>query len=202
MAKTPEFIYHYTIGAKLPLIEKSGHLAPRRYSAATSQREKAILWWSENPTWDATANKPMSNDGGKTFFRPTLQQLQKAVGIYRFRLDFRKPEALQAVGVKPIHWTRLPAVAHIAPRDVADIVARGLKFGATPTLWWGTLDPVPLQLEVSGLLALEVRRPLETGQGQEKWEPASLADEVEALRARNSRIAMTTPTEMPAARGV
>lgn len=202
MAKLPDFLYHYTVGAKLPLIAKSGSLAPRRYSAAASPREKPILWWSENPTWDATANKPMSKDGGKTFFRPSLRELQQAVGIYRYRLDCRKPEALQAIGVKPIHWSRLPAVAHIAPNDVRDIVDRGLKFGATPTLWWGTLDLVPLSLAASGILALEVRHPVEAGQGQEQWAPASLEEEVVALSARNQRIAMTTPTLTPGARGV
>lgn len=202
MAKIPDFIFHYTVGAKLPLILESGSLAPRRYSAATSPREKPILWWSENPTWDATANKPMSQDGGKTFFRPSLKELQKAVGIYRFRLDCRRPEALHATDVKPVHWTRLPTVAHIAPRDVQDIVERGIKFGATPATWWGTLTPTPLTLMASGILSLEVRHPLDPGQGQEQWEPAVLEDEVERLRARNQRIAMTTPTLTPGARGV
>jgi hypothetical protein len=202
MSKVPEYLFHYTIGPKMPLIAASGMLAPRRFSAATSMREKAILWWSENPQWDASANKVMSFDGGQSFVRPSMRQLQEAAGVFRFRLDCRRPEALQAIGLKMVPFGRLQLVARIDPKDMADMVQRGLQFGATPTHWWGSLDPCPLTLQSSGLLSIEAREPVALGQGQDQWAPVTMEQAIASFESRGKRVAMTTTTAVPAARNV
>ena len=202
MAKIPDFLFHYTIGPKMALIATSGSLAPRRFSGATSAREKAILWWSENPQWDASANKVMSADGGKTFVRPSMRELQQAVGLFRFRLDCRRPEALRAIGLKMAPFVRLQLLAHIDPDDMADMVRRGIQFGATPAHWWGSFNSCPLTLQSSGLLSMETREPVAPGQGQDQWTPVTMDQAIASFEARGKRVVMTTPTNMPAARNI
>ena len=200
MSKIPDFLYHYTIGPKMPLIAESGRLLPKGFGA--EPREKPVLWLSENPQWDPTANKVVSRDGGVTFVRPTLQELQKLVGIFRFRLDCRRPEALQAACIRLAQWTRMATVARIDARHMADMVKRGMSWGATPTHWWGCMDELPLALEASEMLIIEAREPVAPGEGQKKWERVTMAQAIESFLSRGQRVVMNTATNMPAARNV
>ena len=153
--RVPDTLYHYTIGPKLPLIAQSGELLPFGFGGSTNTREKAVLWWSSHENWEPTATKVISLDSGRTFERPTLEKLHNIAGCYRFRLDMRNPVAIHTAGVKLLPWTRLPLVARIAASDVQQMVTTGLRLGALPSQWWGCLEGVPMQLEVSGLLRVE-----------------------------------------------
>lgn len=201
MSKNVDALFHYTIGPKLVRIAASGRLQPNGFGLATNQREKPVLWFSANPRWEPTANKPMSQDGGKTFFRPQLRELQEAVGIYRFRLDARAKARLEAAGVRVHQWSKLQTLARYDARAVADMVQRALQFGATPSLWWGSLEPVPLLLDDEPLLTLEVREIAAAGE-TEGWKPVSLDDAVREFAARGLRIAETTTKHMPGARNL
>jgi hypothetical protein len=152
--KLPEALYHYTVGPKLPLIESSGKLLPTNIGSDDPRRERPVLWWSANSSWEPTATKLVTLDGGKTAVRPSLEQLQALFGCYRFRLDTRNPSALHEVGLKLLPWSRMGMAARISPASVAHMVETGLEMGAVPTDWWGCLDPVPTSLEVSGVLKL------------------------------------------------
>jgi hypothetical protein len=199
MPKTPDFLYHYTVGAKLALIAQTGALIPKGFEA--EPREKPVLWLSENPQWEPTANKVVSRDGGKTFERLSLQELQNMVGIFRFRLDTRKAEVLRELGVRLVPWVRIGTVAHISPRHMAAMVTRGMSWGATPTHWWGCLDPLPLSLQEQDALTIEAREPAPLGQ-QQSWQPVTMEQAIESFRSRGIRVGMTTATATPAARNV
>jgi len=199
--KIPEALYHYTVGPKLSLIAKSRHLAPTGYGLATSKKEKPVLWFSENCQWEPTATKVISTDGGKTFRRPEVRELQQFVGIYRFRLDTRNLEALNAAGIKLLPWTRLQTIARFDPRDINDMVTTGMTLGATPMHWWGVMEPVPVSLEVSGLLRLEIC--IHTGNDNpDTWDRISLADAITAWESRGLRVKQTTTSQTSMARGL
>lgn len=198
--KLPEAVFHYTVGPKLPLIAGSRQLLPTGYGLALSSREKPVLWWSENPQWEPTATKAMSRDG-ETFFRPSVQEMQTTVGMYRFRLDCRNPDGLNKVGIKLVPWARMQLIAHIDPQEAVVMVSSGVKLGATPAHWWGCLDPVPVSLEKSGMLRLE-HRP------GNRWEPvegglaAAVAAYERMVEERGQRIQQSTATLQPRARGI
>ena len=199
--KIPEALFHYTVGPKLALIAQSKHLIPVGYGLASSQKERPVLWFSENPQWEPTATKVMSMDSGKTFMRPTLPMLQQTVGIYRYRLDTRNPEALNAAGIRLLPWSRVQLTARIDPKDVGLMVKAGMNLGATPTHWWGVMDPVPLSLEVSGVLRLETRVKPEAGM-RESWEPVDMDEALAAYEARGLRVRQTRASETPGAMGI
>jgi hypothetical protein len=156
--KLPEALYHYTVGPKLPLIAVSRRLEPAGYGLALSRREKPVLWFSENAQWEPTANKNMSADEGRTFRRPSMRELHDTLGLYRFRLDTRNPGALSTAGVRMFPWARARRVAHIDPADIMKMVESELELGATPAHWWGVLEPVPVALKVSAVLAVLCRQ--------------------------------------------
>lgn len=204
--KLPVALFHYTVGPKLPLILESRQLLPAGFGMAVSVREKPVLWWSSNPHWEPTATKVISVDGGKSYFRPSVDELQKAAGIYRFRLDTRNPEALHALGIKLVPWTRMPLVARIDAKETQSMVAAGLKLGATPTHWWGTLEPVPTALEVSGVLRVECCDA--EGLKRNNWVqvegglPAAVAAFEEMAKLRKMRITQARASDTPAAIGI
>jgi|GEM_PF-2133133 len=196
----PETLYHYTVGPKLALIAGSRHLAPKGYGLALSDKEKPVLWFSANPQWEPTATKVLSTNG-KEFHRPSVQELLRLAGLYRFRLDIRIPEVLASMGIKLLPWTRIQTVSRIAPIEIQNMVISGIDLGATPMHWWGTLDSVPLSLEVSGLMTLEICRAAEIG-ADEVWERIPLAQAITEFQARGTRYHQGTATAMPGARSL
>lgn len=213
----PEFLYHYTIGAKLRLIAGSGHeggeLQTRGHGAAPG--EKPVLWLSANPQWEPTATKVISLDGGRTFMRPSLAQLHAAAGLFRFRVRPRQVVAeLESRGIecKLVPWTRIAMVARIQPAAMVDMVQRGLSWGATPMHWWGCMGALPLWLEQSGAMVFEGIGDGAGGgagggggdvaAGRMAWRQMTMSEGIEAFNARGVRVAMGTATEMPAARNL
>jgi hypothetical protein len=199
--KTPEALFHYTVGPKLALIAASRHLMPIGYGMATGKREKPVLWFSENPQWEPTATKVISTDKGHSYHRPNVRELQERVGVFRFRLDTRRPEALREVGIKLVAWKDLPLQMCMDPKDVTLMIRSGVQLGATPTHWWGTMQPLPTALEVSGVLRLEIRRKAEPG-ALEGWEPIKLADGIAEFEAMGTRVKQNLATNTPKAMGL
>lgn len=194
--RVPDTLYHYTIGPKMPLISQSGELRPFGFGRATNLREKAVLWWSSHEQWEPTATKVISLDGGASYERPSLETLHDIAGCYRFRLDLRNPVGIHTAGVKLLPWTRLPLVARIAGQDVQQMIATGLRLGAVPSQWWGCLDAVPLQLEVSGLLRVDAF------QDDGTWRPLTGMAEALALVAANpKRVKQLKASQTPLAMG-
>lgn len=194
--RVPDTLYHYTIGPKMPLISQSGELLPFGFGLATNSREKAVLWWSSHPHWEPTATKVISLDGGNSFERPPLEKLHDIAGCYRFRLDLRNPVGIHSAGVKLLPWARLPLVARIAGQDVQQMIATGVRLGAIPSQWWGCLEAVPLQLEVSGLLRVDAYQ--EDG----TWRQLSgMAEALALVEANPKRVKQLKVSQTPLAMG-
>lgn len=206
--KLPDAVFHYTVGPKLPLILKSRRLQPTGFGLAASSREKPVLWWSENADWEQTATKVLSTDRGKTYRRPSLAELQAEAGLYRFRLDTRNAAALHEVGIKLVPWQRIPMLARIDPKDVQRMLMSGLHLGATPTQWWGTFEPVPTSLEVSGVLTVEHRDANAEGLARDQWVPvdggllAATKAFIGWMESKGLRIDMRKASDEPAARNI
>lgn len=199
MAKAiPQFLFHYTVGPKLQLIADSGALLPKGFGARPN--EKPVLWLSASTDWEPTATKVMSHDGGQTFARPSLQELQSIAGLYRFRIDTLKLAALDSP-IRLVPWPRMGTVARIEAAQLQDMVRRGLQFGATPMNWWGCMDPVPLSLQTGASLTVEVRESGHDGQ-LEGWRQLSMKEALESFEELGTQFRMTTATNTPAARNI
>ncbi len=155
MEKETGYVWHYTVGTPLAAIARSGRLMPAAARTPASRTgEQEILWFSRNQQWDPSATR----DDGLSQARHTLSQaaLHARFGLYRFGL--------------PVHDVRLlpwPTVTRVADIDVPEamtMVANGLRCGAAPTDWIGTLMPVPLP---------ELRFERWTGS---TWAPADLGE--------------------------
>ncbi len=140
MSRLPT-LFHYTVGPKLDLIARSGVLMPTGYGLALSEREKPVLWWSDAPFWEPTATKILSLDGGRTFVRPSFEEMRSQVGAFRFVLT---PCGARSVNLK--RWPALARLARIDEREAANMTASGVRMGAVPAGWWGCFEPVPLPL--------------------------------------------------------
>ncbi|MEJ6003695.1 hypothetical protein [Paucibacter soli] len=175
----------------------------RRVLTAKQRREKPVLWFSENPVWEPTANKVISTDGGETFRRPALRELHEiAGGIFRFRVIPAALAKRSGAQIKLFQWGKIQSVAHIAPSEAAAMVTAGLGWGATPTHWWGSLEPLPLSLIAEGLMQLERRSVPAIGEGPDVWSLVGLDEAVEGYLARGLRVHQTTASENPKVWGV
>lgn len=155
-------VFHYTVGTALAQIAASGHLQPS--AVAVKLRERPVLWFSSNPKFEPTAIKMFLWEGSTEPVLPTFAELAEGIGVYRFALPAGDPRL--------VPWQRLPLVARIAPADVRKMMATGLRVGARPADWSGSLVAIPV-----GEVTLEVW----TGGA---WEPASMAAAVAARRTR------------------
>jgi len=135
MDNQSDYVWHYTVGTPLAAIAQSGRLVPAAALVSEPRLgEQEILWFSRNQQWDPSASK----DEGLSQARHTLSRsaLHTRFGLYRFGL--------------PVHDARLlawPTVTRVADIDVPEamtMVASGLRCGAAPTDWLGTLMPIPL----------------------------------------------------------
>lgn len=166
----PEFLYHYTIGSKIPLILNSGHLLPTRVGVNESSGEIPVLWFSSNQTWEPTATK-MLMIGGR-LVTPSVRELAAYVPLFRFRL---RGSFGGETGMLP--WPALCKVARIQRRTANAMVSAGREMGANPAQWWGTLKPIPLlgsELEIEECIGFSAKGP--------KWGSVSCNPTVDAAR--------------------
>lgn len=151
--------YHYTTGNKLSPILNSSCLVPTNVMVAP--HEKPVLWFSVNPRYEPTAIKLVAH-GGHTH-RPTVQELHQLIGIFRF--GFNVDDA------RLVPFNKLSRLARISPQDIAAMIASGMRIGATPAHWTGSLVPITLS---------EVDFEEWTG---DTWVPGSLPKAVERVRS-------------------
>lgn len=205
--KIPEALFHYTVGPKLALISASQSLAPAGYGLATSRAERPVLWLSSHPQWERTATKVISTDGGMTYVRPLLGDLQDAVGLYRFRVDMQDSGGLSDAGIKLFSWPQIKVVARIAAMDVEQMTMSAMRLGARPMDWWGTTAPIPLSLMAhgdsgpSGVMSLEVWRTPVNGDGS-NWEQVELAAAVAEFAARGVPVRQVKASRTPRTMGL
>jgi hypothetical protein len=125
--------YHYTTGNKLLPISASGCLLPTNVMVAP--QEKPILWFSVNPVYEPTAVKLIAT-ADRRVYRPTFQELHQIIGIFRF--------GIVATDARLVPFNKLQRLAHISSHDMAAMTASGMRIGATPAHWTGTLIPLAL----------------------------------------------------------
>ncbi|QYY28208.1 MULTISPECIES: hypothetical protein [Cupriavidus] len=127
--KPTNFVWHYTVGTRLPAIAESGLLIPARSLHATASL--GVLWFSRQQTWEPSTARTgwKRHPAAKTAF-------PEKDGVFRF--------GLPASDNRLVPW---PAVTRLADIDIPEamaMVSAGLRRGATPTDWVGVLAQVPL----------------------------------------------------------
>ncbi len=123
------FVWHYTVGTRLPAIAESGVLIPARSLHATASL--GVLWFSRQQTWEPST----ARTGWKRHAAARIAFPQNE-GLYRF--------GLPASDGRLVPW---PAVTRLADIDIPEamsMVSAGLRRGASPTDWLGVLAQVPL----------------------------------------------------------
>lgn len=169
-------LYHYTCGHKLAGIEDAGKLKPSQVPA-WAKHERPILWFSTNEQFEPSAVKALLDPatGAKVF---DLDVLERKVGLYRFAL---------AAGVLTVGMTQWPGCAVRAgmtePHRVA-LAQAGLRMGAVPSQWWGTLATIDLEY-----LRMEVFDRNEAEAGRPFWLPITMAGALERFKAQGVAVA-------------
>jgi hypothetical protein len=126
----PLFVWHYTTGANLDLILRSGAIVPT--TAKVPPHEKPVAWFSTSDEWEATATKvPVPGKVGQ------LMTAQAQGGLARIQVP---------ASAAPHRIQDLPRLAGTTPEDWLGLVLAGLELGADPGSWRFTLSPVPVSL--------------------------------------------------------
>jgi hypothetical protein len=126
------YFWHYTVGAKMRLIEESGVLKPA--VAFVPAGEIPVVWLSSRQLWGPTANKMVALGTGQLVvlnFRETTSQLG---GGFRFGLPVQRL----------IPWRQLRTAARISAVTQTQLVQSARSQGADPNSWAGALEPVPV----------------------------------------------------------
>ncbi|MGO4281028.1 hypothetical protein SAMN05216321_10996 [Cupriavidus sp. OV038] len=129
------YVWHYTVGTPLAAIARSGRLRPAMaHGRPARPGEHDILWFSRNQQWDPSATQ----DDGLSEARHALSRaaLHARFGLYRF--------GIAANDSRLLPWPTVTRVADIEVPDAMAMVAAGLRCGAAPTDWIGTLTEIPL----------------------------------------------------------
>lgn len=128
------YVWHYTVGTPLAAIARSGRLLPAGARAPAPRSGDDILWFSRNQKWDPSATK----DDGLSHARHSLSRaaLHTRFGLYRF--------GLPVADMRLLPWPTVTRVADIDVPEAMTMVATGLRCGAAPTDWVGTLSAIPL----------------------------------------------------------
>ena len=116
-------IYHYTIARHAASILRDGVIRPA--TAFIPKGERPIVWFSANPTWEASAQK-----AGLVSRDETERQLGP---LYRFGVSPK---------TAPYNFERLVFLAQMDPRIAVLLKSQGIEVGANPDEWFGTFRPV------------------------------------------------------------
>jgi len=126
------YVWHYTAASHLPAIAQSGGLHPSCTQLNPVDAARAILWFSRQQQWEPSVPRPeihvRQSHGGRS--------LRLEPGLYRFGL----PQG----DLRLLPWPAITRVADLEVPEAMTMVSGGLRHGATPTDWLGTLSAVPL----------------------------------------------------------
>jgi hypothetical protein len=146
--KAQTLLWHYTYQHRIEAILSSRQLIPTLGGGAAyekderHQREKKILWFTENQVWEPASYRGYQNEvTGEAYDLLKLEDYA-AHNMRVFRIG-----VLAGGIIKP--WSRLQRIAHIHPDMVRELDQHGLEIGSNPFDWWGSIFPVPMKLWVS-----------------------------------------------------
>jgi hypothetical protein len=153
--KTPDALFHYLPPAAVASVRAQRQLQPRAHLPGAARRGKAFVLWSADAASDPMAAALAGLDAACNEAASYGGAIHSE--LLRFRLDCRRLDALNAVGIKLIPWSRLALQARLDQKDVAELQRSAAASGSDASNWWACLDPVSTSLELSGLLRLERR---------------------------------------------
>lgn len=127
------FVYHYTsVSQHLPLILDCGDLRPS--NAGGREGEPALLWFSRNRVWEATAGKAVMHRGKLKLLG--MRQQHESFGCARF--------GLPAIDRRLMEWRDACQYSGIC-RDERRLMERsGKTRGGTPSDWLAVSSAIPL----------------------------------------------------------
>lgn len=126
--------WHYTTGEKFPLIVADGVIRPA--SIAVKPPERPIVWFSLAQHFEMTARKGLMNEAGQVRTASIQETREFGGGLVRFGID--------ASRLIPWRGGELRKAARMAYAMAKRLEGIGLKQGASPFEWMGSLDPVPI----------------------------------------------------------
>lgn len=124
--------WHYTIGERLPAIFESGELRPSDSHIANG--EKPILWFSTRPDFEPTATKMGLSVDGSYRGLSVKETEQEGGGLFRFGVSIDRVTS----------WPRIGSLAGIKTKIKKSLEDVGIRKGASPRQWYGSLDPIPI----------------------------------------------------------
>ena len=128
-------VWHYTTGSQLPTIAQSHGLIPTAPPFASSAAK--VLWFSRQQRWEPSAAN-MEWKRHEVFRTQSQAQAQGRTlnGLYRFGLS-RSDNRL-------LPWPTITRIAGIDVPEALAMVASGIRAGANPTDWLGTMSAISL----------------------------------------------------------
>lgn len=124
--------YHYTVEARLEEIIESGKINLATASVA-NKKEKPFAWVSSNPHWENTATKIVTDGLGNRKSLTFDEQLEM-FGCARIEVE--------SAGLIP--WNKAVHIGKMDVRYAERMVEVGIKQGAKPSEWFGSLYPIPM----------------------------------------------------------
>lgn len=167
--------FHYTVGTKLPAIAASGALLPLAIDLEPGERP--VVWFSTNLYWEQTATKLIFSPLTGRVQRPTMLELHRMIGVYRFRID--------SLDGRLVPWPKIRRAARISDTMTRALVRNGRAVGADPKQWRGSLVPVPVEALM-----------FEAWHSLRGWLPASLSAEAQTRALHASRVRHAAASEV------
>jgi len=134
--------YHYTIGKYLPAIFESGELRPT--DSYVEPGERPILWFSTHPHFEPTATKMVISADGSYRGLSVEETEQQGGGLFRFGVSLDRVTS----------WPRIGSLAGIRTKMKKSLEEAGLRKGASPRQWFGSLGPFSIhEMTFEGLNA-------------------------------------------------
>lgn len=126
------YFWHYTVGAKMRLIESSGVLKPA--VAFVPAGEIPVVWFSSRQVWEPTANKMVALGNGQLVVLNFSETTSQLGGGFRFGLPAHQL----------LPWRHLRNAARISAATQAQLTQSARRQGADPSSWAGALEAVPV----------------------------------------------------------
>ncbi|KEZ04479.1 hypothetical protein GQ57_17795 [Burkholderia sp. MSh2] len=126
--------WHYTVMMHFESIIMSEIIQPKALDVAPDA--KPVAWFSRNPYWEKSANRrAIDPKNGDRIALTMWETRQAGGGLVRFGIDATKLLQDQVL------WRR----ARIEDDARESLVAEGVRHGADPSEWCGSVKPVPVE---------------------------------------------------------
>ncbi len=127
---TQQLVWRYAVGIRAWDIRYAGAIRP---ATAPQDGGRAVVWFSARQDWEPTASKTVVVDD--VYRAMTIPEMADLTGgLWRFG------HPRQGL----LGWRSLRYAAHMSGEAALRLLVAANKVGAEAALWFGCLDPVPL----------------------------------------------------------